>query len=143
MLVGIAVPSTASGIGTNWPHPNHIMTDFFIKTIVPTIPLSSPGSERVVSGSSQEDQTAAGSETANDTVSSLGASCCTILLEAVSAAAVASVMLLVLAILEGCTRNFTNCCGKSILIVPLSHHCERWCVARSWMRNSFQSRKSV
>jgi hypothetical protein len=92
MQVGIAVPSTASGTGTNCPHPNHIMTDFFIKTIVPTMPRLSPGSERVVSGSSQEDQIAAGSETANDTVSSRGASCCT--LEVVSTTVVAASVIL-------------------------------------------------
>jgi hypothetical protein len=130
MSVVVVAAALPSGTGTNCPHPNHIMTDFFIKTIVPTMPRSSPGSERVVSGSSQEDQTAAGSETANDTVSSRGASCCTMLLVVAVAAAVPdsaillSLLLTRLLVYETVVLVLSQT-GKSI--VSLSHHCEDGC----------------
>jgi hypothetical protein len=134
----VAAPSVTSGTGTNCPHPNHIMTDFFIKTIVPTMPRSSPGSERVVSGSSQEDQTAAGSETANDTVSSRGASCCTsMLLVATTAAVAASVILLPLLLVSYFTKYCQiNRCSSSLS--PL------WMMVARWKTKLvFQSRLSA
>jgi hypothetical protein len=96
-VVVAAVSFVFSGTGTSCPHPNHIMTDFFKKTIVPTMPLSSPGSERAVSGSSHADQTEEGSETANDTVSRRGASCCTLEVVAVAATAAVAVASVILA----------------------------------------------
>jgi hypothetical protein len=119
MLVGVAsiVPS---GTGTNCPHPNHIMTDFFIKMIVPTMPLSSPGSERAVSGSSQADQTAAGSETANDTVSSRGASCC--IAVATTAGAVSVVILCYLIVVVSAADAAGYIMYSSLPIADRSRH---------------------